>query len=77
VLKPGGVLMTDQGGLNWVPRDRRWRLQFRDLEWLARVFPVRAVRLTQSVYGLVRTGALCVALAVDPCAVAASMFEGA
>jgi hypothetical protein len=64
-LKPGGVLLTDQGGLDWVAGDRRWRFKFEDLQWLGRLFPVRAVRMTQSVYGLIRTGAVGVALALD------------
>jgi len=56
VLKPGGMLLTDQGGMDWVASDLRWRLQFRDLQWLERFFPLRATRLSRSVYALVRNG---------------------
>lgn len=76
-LKPGGVLLTDQGGMNWVAGDRRWRFKFEDLQWLERLFPVRAVRMTQSVYGLVRTGAVGVTLALDRYAALCSMLESA
>jgi|SRR5690606_4470881 len=40
LLKPGGMLMTDIAGLDWVlpGSNQGWRLDDRDLEWLADAF---------------------------------------
>jgi hypothetical protein len=75
LLKPGGMLLTDQGGMDWVARDRRWRLTFRDLQWLERLFPLQARRLSSTVYALVRTGTASAMLLGARVMASASMLE--
>jgi hypothetical protein len=75
LLKPGGMLLTDQGGMDWVARDRRWRLSFRDLQWLERLFPLQARRVSSTVYALVRTGTASAMLVGARCMASAAVLE--
>jgi len=51
-LVTGGMILTDQRGMDWTAGDTRWRLTYRDLESLGSKFHLQAHRLTESVYGL-------------------------
>ncbi|HYP28560.1 MAG TPA: hypothetical protein VE262_17750 [Blastocatellia bacterium] len=51
-LKPGGSILTDQQGMDWVIEDPRWKLTYDDLLALANKFPVRASRLTDTVFSI-------------------------
>jgi hypothetical protein len=51
-LKPGGRILTDQQGMDWVIEDPRWKLTYQDLLALENKFPVRADRLTDTVFSI-------------------------
>ncbi|MGA7932758.1 MAG: hypothetical protein WCA35_04195 [Kovacikia sp.] len=53
-LKPGGQILTDQTGMNWFVGDPRWRLTYRDLVRMEKVFPIKVSKMTNSVYSLKR-----------------------
>ena len=50
--KPGAQILTDQRGMDWVIEDERWRLTFDDLLALENKFPVKARRLTDTVFSI-------------------------
>lgn len=51
-MRPGGQILTDQQGMDWVIEDSRWVLAYEDLLALEKKFPVRASRLTETVFSL-------------------------
>ncbi|HEX8137928.1 MAG TPA: hypothetical protein VF544_10090 [Pyrinomonadaceae bacterium] len=51
-MRPGGQILTDQQGMDWVIEDSRWVLAYEDLLALEKKFPVRAHRLTETVFAL-------------------------
>jgi hypothetical protein len=52
-LRPGGRILTDQRGMDWtVEDDPRWQLTYDDLVALSERFPLRAARVTDTVYEL-------------------------
>ena len=51
-LKPGGLILTDQQGMDWVIEDERWRLTYEDLAALESKFPVKADRVTDTVFSI-------------------------
>jgi hypothetical protein len=51
-MKPGGSILTDQQGMDWVIEDPRWKLTFDDLLALENKFPVRAARVTDTVFSI-------------------------
>ena len=54
-LRPGGRILTDQRGMDWtVEDDPRWQLTYDDLVALGERFPLRAARVTDTVYELRR-----------------------
>jgi hypothetical protein len=51
-LKPGGQILTEQRGMDWVIEDPRWKLTFQDLLALENKFPVRASKVTETVFSI-------------------------
>ncbi|MFL6277591.1 MAG: hypothetical protein ACJ74G_20595 [Blastocatellia bacterium] len=51
-LKPGGQILTDQRGMDWVIEEPRWKLTYEDLQALAEKFPLRAARLSDTVFSM-------------------------
>lgn len=51
-LKPGGQILTEQQGMDWVIEDQRWALSYQDLIALERKFPVKANKITDTVFSL-------------------------
>jgi hypothetical protein len=51
-LKPGGRILTDQQGMDWVIEDPRWKLTYQDLLALENKFPVKAGRITDTVFSI-------------------------
>ena len=52
-LSRGGRILTDQAGMDFsVGDDHRWRLEFKDLVALGDRFPLRAAKVTETVYEL-------------------------
>jgi len=51
-LKPGGRILTDQQGMDWVIEDSRWKLTYPDLLALENKFPVKAGRITDTVFSI-------------------------
>lgn len=51
-LKPGGQILTDQQGMDWVIEDSRWKLTYEDLLALEDKFPVRSSRVTGTVFSI-------------------------
>jgi hypothetical protein len=51
-LKPGGQILTDQQGMDWVIEDPRWKLTYQDLLALENKFPLRATRLSETVFSM-------------------------
>jgi hypothetical protein len=51
-MLPGGQILTDQQGMDWVIEDSRWVLAYEDLLALEKKFPVRASRLTETVFSI-------------------------
>jgi hypothetical protein len=50
-LRPRGLILTDQRGMDWtVDDDPRWKLTFEDLVALERRFPVAVAKVTDTVY---------------------------
>jgi hypothetical protein len=56
-LNKDGMILTDQRGMDWTAGDARWKLTYNDLEALERKFPVRAARISESVYSLTKFAA--------------------
>ncbi len=56
-LNKDGMILTDQRGMDWVAGDARWKLTYSDLEGLERKFPLRAARISESVYSLTKSAA--------------------
>jgi hypothetical protein len=54
VLETGGIILTDQRGMDWTAGDARWKLTYSDLETLAQKFTLRASRITEFVYKLTK-----------------------
>jgi hypothetical protein len=50
--KPGGQILTDQQGMDWVIEDPRWKLTYQDLLALENKFPVRVGRITDTVFSI-------------------------
>jgi hypothetical protein len=56
-LRPRGQVLTDQRGLTWtVDGNREWKLTWDDMVVLGATFPIRAERVSDSVYALTRLG---------------------
>ena len=53
-MRPGGQILTDQQGMDWVIEDPRWVLTYEDLLALEKKFPVRASRMTETVFSIQR-----------------------
>jgi hypothetical protein len=51
-LKPGGLILTEQTGMDWVIEDPRWKLTFDDLRALREKFPLKAARVSETVYSM-------------------------
>ena len=51
-LKPGGQILTDQQGMDWVIEDPRWKLTYDDLSALGDKFPLRAERVSDTVFSM-------------------------
>ena len=51
-LKPGGQILTDQQGMDCVIEDPRWKLTHEDLIALESKFPVKAIRITDTVFSI-------------------------
>jgi hypothetical protein len=51
-LKPGGQILTDQQGMDWVIEDSRWQLTYQDLLALEDKFPLKASRVSDTVYSM-------------------------
>jgi hypothetical protein len=51
-LKSGGQILTDQQGMDWVIEDQRWQLSYQDLHALERKFPVKASKITETVFSI-------------------------
>jgi hypothetical protein len=51
-MKPGALILTDQQGMDWVIEDPRWKLTYEDLAALENKFPVRAARITDTVFSI-------------------------
>jgi len=51
-LKPGGQILTDQQGMDWVIEDSRWKLTYDDLLALADKFPLQAARVSDTVFSM-------------------------
>jgi|SRR5215213_2547709 len=51
-LRPGGRILTDQQGMDWVIEDPRWKLTYQDLHALESKFPVKAGRVTDTVFSI-------------------------
>jgi hypothetical protein len=51
-LKSGGQILTEQQGMDWVIEDRRWQLSYADLLALADKFPLKAGRVTDTVFSI-------------------------
>ncbi len=55
LLDPGGRVMTDQRGMAWTADGNdAWKLTYKDLVALEEAFPLRALRITDTVYALER-----------------------
>lgn len=57
LLRPGGLLVTDQAGLDWCYGDGPMKLDFDDLETLSGQYPFEAQRLSDKVFALERSTA--------------------
>jgi hypothetical protein len=55
LLKPGGRILTDLQGMEWVTGELAWRLSFEDLLGLAEKFPLSATVAAEKVYAIQRT----------------------
>lgn len=53
-MRTGGQILTDQQGMDWVIEDSRWVLTYDDLLALEKKFPVRASRMTETVFSIQR-----------------------
>jgi hypothetical protein len=51
-LRPGGQILTDQQGMDWVIEDPRWKLTYDDLVALADKFPLQATRVSDTVFSM-------------------------
>jgi hypothetical protein len=51
-LRPGGLILTHQRGMDWTFADPRWRLTYEDLVGLEAKLPIRISRLTDAVYAI-------------------------
>jgi hypothetical protein len=51
-LRPGGQILTEQQGMDWVIGDQRWRLSYEDLLALERKFPVKVSKITETVFSI-------------------------
>jgi hypothetical protein len=51
-LQPGGQILTDQQGMDWVIEDSRWILTYEDLRALEKKFPVRVSKMTETVFSI-------------------------
>jgi len=49
-----GEILTDQRGMGWVVRDRRWRMTYDDLAKAGARFGLQSSRVTEDVYALRR-----------------------
>lgn len=55
-LKRGGKILTDQRGMEWTYGCRpEWRMSYQELAELGKVFPLRASKITSTVYALEKT----------------------
>jgi hypothetical protein len=55
-MKQGGQILTDQQGMDWVIEDSRWKLTYDDLVALADKFPLRAGRVSETVFSIQSVG---------------------
>src|SRR5215210_728588 len=51
-MLPGGQILTDQQGMDWVIEDSRWVLAYEDLLALEKKFPVLVSRPTETVFSM-------------------------
>jgi hypothetical protein len=51
-LKSGGQILTDQQGMDWVIEDPRWKLTYQDLLALEDKFPLKAGRVSDTVFSM-------------------------
>lgn len=54
LLAPGGMMLTDRKGMYWCYENGAMRLQFADLENIARSYPFVAKRLNDDIFALQR-----------------------
>ena len=54
LLRPGGLMVTDQQGMDWCYGDGPMTLDFHDLQVLCELYPFEALRLSEQVYALRR-----------------------
>jgi hypothetical protein len=52
LLKPGGSILTDQSGMDWVIDDPRWQLSFSDLVEISTMFSAQVSKCTDSIYAI-------------------------
>jgi hypothetical protein len=52
LLKPGGSILTDQSGMDWVIDDPRWQLSFSDLVEIGTMFSAQVSKCTDSIYAI-------------------------
>jgi hypothetical protein len=51
-MPTGAQILTDQQGMDWVVEDSRWILTYEDLRALEKKFPVKAYRMTETVFSI-------------------------
>ena len=54
-MKPGGQILTDQRGMDFTVQEKRWTLTYEDLQSLEEKFPIRAAKINDTVFTLVRS----------------------
>jgi hypothetical protein len=52
LLKPGGSILTEQSGMDWVIDDPRWRLSYSDLMEISSMFSAQIAKCTDSIYAI-------------------------
>lgn len=57
LLNPGGSILTEQSGMNWVIDDPRWQLSYSDLVDVGTMFSARVFKCTDSIYAVQKSEA--------------------
>jgi hypothetical protein len=54
LLNPSGLILTDLEGMLWTQKgvDRRWLLDFADLQWVGQEYGLIATAVNDMVFGL-------------------------